>query len=488
MAKILFISDNLVNESLGIMYLSSYLKLHSHKVELTFLSEYKKVNNLLEYIEKTSPDLIGFSVMTPQVNIFRPVAKIIKETTGRTVIWGGPHCMFMPEDIIKKEYVDIICIGEGEEATLALMNQIDKHKGIGGIANLWIKRKDGWEKNNLSNLEYNLDKYPFPDRALYYDKYPLLRNFAVKRLITQRGCPYNCSYCFEHLFKEIYKGKGHLIRRHSVSYVIGEIKSIISKYPTKLIHFSDDTFNFNREWVMDFLNRYKKEIGLPFTCNISILGVDEEMIKGLKEAGCDGLSFGLEHGVENIRMNYLNKKVPNRNYVEIAKLLHKYKIKFMANVMFCLPNESLDDAVESLRFAQTLNPYTIRITILKIYKSTNLAKFVVDNKLDEMVGEFTYKAKDVHRDYEKIKNTVWAGNILIKSPLLLRFAKKILSLPIGRLFRPLMLLDHWQEAKFFHIPFIQSLQYFWQSRKIFVNGLGGEQTDVYEYVRDNPKI
>ena len=140
MAKVLFISDNIVNESLGIMCLSSYLKLHGHKVELALLSEYKKINNLLEYIEKISPDLVAFSVMTPQVNIFRPVVKIIKEATGRTIIWGGAHCMFMPEDVVKNDYTDIICVGEGEESLLALMNQIDKQEELGGITNIWIKK------------------------------------------------------------------------------------------------------------------------------------------------------------------------------------------------------------------------------------------------------------------------------------------------------------------------------------------------------------
>lgn len=483
MAKILFISDNLVNESLGVMYLSSYLKVHGHEVGLTLLSEYKKIDDLLTYVEKMSPDLIAFSVMTPQVNTFRPVARIIKEATGRTIIWGGAHCMFMPEDVIKNDCVDIICTGEGEESLLTLMNQIDMREEISGIASLWIKRKDGgWEKNDLGNLESDLDKYPFPDRALYYDKYPLLRNFVVKRLMTQRGCPYNCAYCFEPSFKEMYKGRGKLIRRHSVEYVLKEVKSIISKYPTKLIHFSDDTFNFDKAWVMDFLEKFKKEINMPFTLNISVLGIDEEMIRGFKESGCEGVIFGLEHGVENIRMNYLNKKIPNNNYLEVAKLLHKYKIRFMANTMLCLPNESLDDAIESLRFARLLNPYGTRPSILKVYKGTSLEAFIIENKLCEAVGEFTYKCRDVHHDYENIKNVQWAGNLFIKFPLLLHFAKKILSMPAARLLRPLSLLEDWRNGRFFHIPVIQSLRYFWQSRKIFIKGLSGEQADVYKNI------
>lgn len=484
MARILFISDNFINESLGIMYLSSFLKANGHDVRLTLLSEHRKIDSLLNFIKNTSPDLIGFSVMTPQVNVFRHIAKIIKETTERTLIWGGSHCIFMPEEVVKNGYVDIICIGEGEESLLTLMNRIDAHKEFDDIPNLWIKKKDIWIKNDVGNLESNLDKYPFPDRELFYNKYPLLRNFALKRLITQRGCPYDCSYCFEPIFKEMYKGKGKFVRRHSVKYVINEIKMIISKYPTRVIHFSDDTFNLNKGWVMDFLPQYKKEICLPFTCNISILGIDEQMIQKLKESGCGGVVFGLESGIENNRFNLLNKKIPNKNYIEASKLLHKYKLKFMANMMFCLPNENLEDAIESVRFAQSLKPYGINASILKIYKGTKLAKFVVEKKLCEGVGEFTYKTKDIHNDYRSIKNMVWAGYLFNKFPWLLRFSKKILTLPpILFLFTPLELLSHWQYVIFYNIPLLQALKYFYHSRKVFIKGIASEQIDVMKTCR-----
>ncbi|MDP1852696.1 MAG: radical SAM protein [Candidatus Omnitrophota bacterium] len=485
MARILFISDTFINESLGIMYLSSYLKKHSHDVRLTLLWEYKKIDDLLKFIKKTSPDLVGFSVMTPQVNIFRPIAKIIKEATGHLVVWGGAHCMFMPEEVVDSGYVDIICRGEGEESLLTLMNRIDARQETDDIPNLWIKKKDRWIKNDLGKLESDLDKYPFPDRGLYYDKYPLLRNFALKRFMTQRGCPHDCSYCFEPTFKKMYEGKGKLVRRHSVEYVINEVKSVISKYPTRAIHFSDDTFNLNENWVMEFLRQYKQHIDLSFTCNISVLGINEEMIRGLKDSGCKGVTFGLEHGVENIRMNILNKRVPNKNYIEITKLLNKYNLKFLTNVMLCLPCERMEDAIESIRFARVLKPYGIRVGILKIYKGTKLAEFLRERNLLEAAGKFTYKSKDVYNEYKNIKKLIWTAQLFIHYPLFLRFSKRILSSSFSYLFKPVMLLSYWRDASFFSIPFFQALMYFWHAPKMFIKGIGDEQPDVYKKIKDS---
>jgi len=480
MAKILFISDNFINESLGITYLSSYLKANGHKVYLTLASEYKGIAGLLTFINNTDPDLIGFSVMTPQVDTFRSISKTIKEHTNRKIIWGGAHCIFMPEDVLRYKYVDIICRGEGEEALLTLMNRLDAREDYSDIPSLWVRKPEGWLKNNVGNLEENLDKYPFPDRGLYYDKYSKLGKFILKRVITQRGCPYECSYCFEPMFKNLYKEKGKLVRRHSVDYIIKEIEGVVAKYPTGTIHFSDDTFNLNKAWITGFLPKYKRQINLPFTCNVSILHIDEEMVRGLKDAGCNGVVFGLESGVESIRMNILNKKVSNERYIEASRLLKKYKIKFTPNLMFCLPQETLDDAIESIRFVKSLQPYGVKAYILKVYKGTHLANFLLENDLHEGTGEFTYKSKDINRQHDSIKNMTWAAYLFIRAPWLIRFARTILLSPASKLLKPLILLNYWQDIVFFNVPLRQSLMYFWNSREVFVQGIGGEQADKYK--------
>jgi radical SAM superfamily enzyme YgiQ (UPF0313 family) len=70
-----------------------------------------------------------------------------------------------------------------------IMNRIEAGEDYSDVKSLLVKTPTGWVRNPLAPPEDNLDKYPFPDRELYYDKYPLLANFAVKRMITTRGCP-----------------------------------------------------------------------------------------------------------------------------------------------------------------------------------------------------------------------------------------------------------------------------------------------------------
>ena len=387
--------------------------------------------------------------------------------------------MFMHEEIINYDCTDIICIGDGEEAVLEMMNRIEVGEDYSDVKNLIVKTDEGWVKNSMYPPEDNLDKYPFPDRALYYDKYPLMANFAVKRFITTRGCPYKCSYCFEPTYFDMYKGKGKVFRRHSIEYVLEEVERVLEKYPTRRVHFCDDIFNLDKHWVKEFSGRYKKKFDLDWSCNIEITSLDEDIIKAMVDGRCRGGTFGLECGVEETRINMLNKKITNARYVEVTDMLRKHKFNFIMNIMFCLPNESLEGAIESVRFGTSLKPYGIRVSILKMYKGTELANYAIRNGLSEGVGEFTYKAKDIHGDFDKIENMNWAATMFGRFPFCLRFAKALLSKRWARVLSPLQYLNHWEDIQFFDIPLWQSLQYFWSSRDVFIGGMAKGQEDTY---------
>lgn len=152
----------------------------------------------------------------------------------------------------------------------------------------------------------------------------------------------------------------------------------------------------------------------------------------------------------------------------------------MMNIMFCLLNESPDGAIESLRFGVTLKSYGLRISILKMYKGTELAKYAAANYLSEGVGEFTYMARDVHNDFDSIKNVQWSANLFAKLPFTLSYTKIILSQKWARVLEPVQVINHWQDIKFFHIPLWQAWLYFWNAREVFLGGMAREQSETYK--------
>ena len=224
MANILFL-QNLPFEYMGPMYISALLKKHGHRCRLIIVSEHK---DYLDEIREYDPDIIAFSTMTGPHKWVLETAEKVKTIVDKPVILGGAHPTFFPE-IINDPSVDIVCMGEGEYAALELADKIDKGEDISGIKNLWIKKEGKIIRNELRPLIRDLDELPFPDRTLY-DDCAILRSVPAMKFLTGRGCPYRCSFCFNHKFNEMYRGLGGVVRKRGADSLISEIKETSQKY------------------------------------------------------------------------------------------------------------------------------------------------------------------------------------------------------------------------------------------------------------------
>jgi len=256
--KIYFLQEY-IYEYFGPMCLSAILKKHGHQIELIVPDEEKGWFNKIK-----DADLLAFSCMTSSHKWALKTAQEIKNKLNIPIIFGGVHPTVFKK-IINEAPVDYIGIGESDYALLELVNRMEKREDTTNIQGIWTKKDGLIFKNEIEPLEENLDELPFPDRELYYNKYKFLRDMPTKRFLTSRGCPYQCTFCFNHVYLQIYRGKGRWVRKRSVNNLIKEIKEVKIKYGIKTVRFSDDTFAMNKQWLKEFLIKYKKEINLPFS-------------------------------------------------------------------------------------------------------------------------------------------------------------------------------------------------------------------------------
>src|SRR3989338_6396736 len=220
--KVLFIQQDLF-KNYGTMLISGILKKNGHECDILIDALEK---DLMKEIKIINPDLIAFSISTTIYSWMKDTAKKIKSEFKKPIIVGGPHPTFFPE-VINDESVDIICVGEGEDAIIELVNKIEKGENITKIQNLWLKKDGKIYKNPIRHAIENLDSIPYADRDIYR-KYSLFRDQNVDVFMSGRGCPYNCTFCFNKGYNELYKGKGKVLRRRSVPSIIDEIKIAIS--------------------------------------------------------------------------------------------------------------------------------------------------------------------------------------------------------------------------------------------------------------------
>lgn len=372
--RILFINKFLDKHTiyrvpLGILYLSSALKKSGHQV---FICEPSREDVFLKMME-IKPDIVGYSIRTGFHRYYIDLNKELKKSFKFFSIFGGPHATFFPE-MIEEENIDCVALGEGESALVDLLNRFEKKEPYFETKNFWFKKGNKILKNGLRNLEQNLDNLSFPDRSLL-NYFKEIKFSKIHNFITSRGCPYDCSYCFNHQLKEMYAGEQY-IRRRSVDNVIFEIEQTAQNYNLKRVHFEDDTFNMDKEWLKEFVEKYPK---IPFKCNIRANLVDEETIQLLKEANCISVTFAIEAGNDRIRNEILHRNMTKNQIIHCAQMLKKYKIKFITENILANPTSTLIDDLETLDLNLICQPDYPTVSLLQPYPRTEIFEIALEN-------------------------------------------------------------------------------------------------------------
>lgn len=353
MAKVLFVQETFFPFQ-SIAKLSAYLKQAGHEVDLVIGDEKKVVT----HVKSTSPDLIGFSVLTPYRNHMVSVAKAIKHSGIETpIIAGGYDITFLPQ-ILAHSGLDIVCRGEGEAPLTELCDRIDAGKNYCDIPNLWVKKGAEIYKNPMRVWAKDLNKFPFDDRDLYLDYDNYFKIIPFTQVLAGRGCPYRCSYCFNHGYSKIYRNEGSngYCNLRSVEHVIEELLMLKHQYKARFIFFNDSTLTYNKKWLIHFLKEYKEKINLPFTINAVITEITEKVGKAIHDNGqCKLIRFGLETGNEEFRMAVLNKPISNNAYFKGTDILKRYNLRYSMSMMLGLPGETMNLSWETLKTAKHLS-------------------------------------------------------------------------------------------------------------------------------------
>jgi len=449
---LLFIVKEIDNEPQGILLISSVLKGAGHQVSLVVASE----EDPLQAAQRLQPDVVGYTVYTGPHTWYLALNRRIKaQLPGVFSIFGGPHPTFFPE-MIEQEGVDGICIGEGEYATLDLMNRLQRN-GTGvelpdpAIANWWFKLDGdagagGGEivRNPLRPLltSEELDALPFSDRNLLYDAHRQSRRTKIKPFITGRGCPYDCAFCFNKAYSDLYEGRGRRFRRRSPDNVLREMKEVIADHDVRFVLFMDDTFILQDAWLQEFMTRYKAEIGLPFWCQVRANLVTDDKIALFKDAGCVSVSFGLEAGNDRLRNAVLNRNMSREQILGAAEILRRHDVAFMTNNMLGLPTGNLETDFETLELNAQCRPAYANVFLFQPYPKTALGEWAYEQgwmmgSFDDLSGSVSsdtvikFGSEAEKRQIENLQKLFALG---VAFPWLLPAIRRLIRLPSNRFF------------------------------------------------------
>jgi radical SAM superfamily enzyme YgiQ (UPF0313 family) len=347
MKKILLVYKYTVVEPLGVLFLTDYLQRHGHEADLI---DYQSLEN--KKYDFSGYDFVGFSILTgSHLPMFR-IADSIRNKT--KVVIGGPHTISFSEECQK--HADFVVRGFGERILLQIIN--------GEIGEAGIYSEPAPPEDLLIS-----------DREKFY-RDENRRNNPLKNVITGFCCPYRCTYCYNSIVQAEFPAYRYAQR--PVDSVITECKSLM-KYPLKVIVFQDDTFGVNMKWLAEFTPKYKKEVGIPFHCNIRIEIATEERIRLFKEAGCVSLTFAIESASEEIRRKLLNRSMTDEQIFSGVRVLKKHRLPFRTQQMLGLPTTSYEDDLALLKLNCKIKPMIAWTSIFSPIRGTPLGEYCVEN-------------------------------------------------------------------------------------------------------------
>lgn len=364
--------------SLGIAFLSGYLKRNGFNTGLCYYREEEDAGHCLEMIRDRDIGLVAISSVTAS---FQPAKELIRRIKLARpdifIVCGGAHVSAFPGELENAEGLDAVCLGYGEEALLELAVSLGKKAPDRSIRNLHFKIGGSIVKNALRPFPAAIDDYFPEDRELFYGEFKrkgcarLLEPGAYEEFIFCRGCPFDCTFCANHILKTL--GSGSYLIYPKVSTCIGAIREARRARGFRGVNIHDDILTLNKPWFRDFARAYSKRIGLPFKCNTRIGMFDEETVRALKDAGCEAAIIGIESGNERIRNTVLNKTIgSNENIIRGFELFHKYGIRTHSQNMIGFPEETFESFYDTVKINARILPNTATLSVFYPYPATRL--------------------------------------------------------------------------------------------------------------------
>jgi radical SAM superfamily enzyme YgiQ (UPF0313 family) len=221
-----------------------------------------------------------------------------------------------------------------------------------------------------------LDDYPLPDADAIFSGAYANGDFWMP-VQTRRGCAMACSYCSTPAIE------GRALRKRSPGEVVGWLGRWVDA-GVRRFHFVDNTFNLPESYAQELCEGIAAaKLGITWRCILYPWRIDEKLAELMARAGCVEASIGSESGSEDI-LRLMNKRFSPADVRHVADVTARQGIWRMGFIMLGGPGETLASAEESLRFADSMELDSLRVTVgIRIYPDTDVAvRAVRDGLID----------------------------------------------------------------------------------------------------------
>ena len=377
-------------EQLSISMLAALAKRDGHEVHLAFSPGlfhdrynlhvpflarlFDDRDAVLKMIRRQKPDVLAFSPMTGTYQWMLGIADDAKRLCpGVRILFGGVHTSAVPDLVLQEPPVDYVCVGEGDLALPAILKALSQDDVLTPLPNTRYKSRNGTiVRGPQTGFVQDLDTLPGFDKSIWEDHIFLGDIYFT---MASRGCPFRCTYCFNNFYSQLGgPHKGKYVRQRSVDHMMRELLFARRRYKLKLVEFEDDIFTFNKKWLKNFLEHYKRDIRVPFQCLTHPSFMDDDVIRWLAAAGCRFVQMGLQSADEDFKNRVIKRNEKNRHIETVMKTMRRYGVELKVDHMFGLPGEPISAQDTARDLYARVPPYRIQTFWMNFFPGTEMTQ------------------------------------------------------------------------------------------------------------------
>jgi radical SAM superfamily enzyme YgiQ (UPF0313 family) len=300
-------------------------------------------------------ELFGLSCITANRRGVALLAGLIRDLYPQAHITaGGPHVSAQPRETLSHcQAIDTIVLGEGEASFMELVDRLT----AGGPA---VELPGtAWRDADTVFIARPRPAIGDLDRLV-----PPLDYFDLRTLVTSRGCPGRCTFCSSHTMW------GRKIRLHSAGYVLDMLTRAHQLHAPCFIAIKDDTFTARRERVMEICAGIReRRLNLAWSCEARADQLDEDLLRAMRQSGCQRVSLGVESGSPAI-LKTIRKGIALSTVRRATQEAQKYGLQVRYYLMVGNRGESWDTFQQTLAFVAAARPNQYVFSQLHLYPGT----------------------------------------------------------------------------------------------------------------------
>ena len=266
----------------------------------------------------------------------------------------GPHGTTSPVEMIQRSpAVDAVVRGEPEWTSREWINSVAGASDAEKVAGLTLRRNGNIVHTPERPYMEDLDALPlpayhlFPMSKYHYRDHCLQRPFAIA--LASRGCPYKCTFCLT-----IMQGKQWRLR--NITKIADELEWLARDHGVRSVMFFDFEFGLNRDRTLELCHEIaSRKLPLTWGCEMRVSDAKEDVLRAMKEAGCNFIGFGVESGNQEI-LNKTKKGITLEQARKAFALTQQMDINCEKPYWILgLPGETMDTIERTIEFSLELH-------------------------------------------------------------------------------------------------------------------------------------